>query len=335
MKKLELRRLYPAIALLFLTPLVAEYLLGSLTFGELVLFPIMILMYGAGALFFRELARRNDRGWPTIIMLGFAYALIEEGLATQSLFNPHYLGLNLLEKGFIPSLGIGGPWSVYVIILHVAWSIAVPIALVESLFPEQRLKPWLGKVGFAISGALYVFGVGLIAFGTWQKERFEASATQLSITALIALVTAAAAFVLFRRVALDRDVTGSRRVEKALALAAFVAGSAFHLVAQFGSAYLSPLAAVLIELLLPISMLVGIRLTRRHVAWAYAYTDALMIGGLLAYCLLGFFLSVRLHGSESVSGQFIPVIIILSLIGIIVFRRIRKRNEMTAEKIYG
>src|SRR3954470_10607100 len=102
-------RLKPAFSLVLLAPLIAEYLLGSLSFAQLPLFPIMMLMYGAGALFVREVARRSGRGWPAIILLGLAYGVIEEGLATQSLFNPHYLGLRLLDYGFIPAWGIGGP----------------------------------------------------------------------------------------------------------------------------------------------------------------------------------------------------------------------------------
>jgi uncharacterized membrane protein YcfT len=135
-------RLKPALSLVLLAPLIAEYLLGSLSFRQLVIFPIMALMYGAGALLVREVTRRTGRGWPTIILLGLAYAVIEEGLATQSLFNPHYLGLHLLDYGFIPALGIGAPWTVYVVVLHVAWSIVVPIGLVESLFPDRRTTPW-------------------------------------------------------------------------------------------------------------------------------------------------------------------------------------------------
>ncbi len=79
-------RLKPAFSLLVLAPLISEYLLGSLSFGQLWLFPIMLPMYGGGALLIRELARSFGRGWPTIFALGLAFAVVEEGLATQSLF---------------------------------------------------------------------------------------------------------------------------------------------------------------------------------------------------------------------------------------------------------
>ena len=207
-------RLKPALALILLAPLIAEYLLGSLSFNQLPLFPIMVLIYGAGALLVREVTRRSGRGWPTILALGLAYGIIEEGLATQSLFNPHYLGLRLLDYGFIPALGLGGPWTVYVVILHVAWSIAVPIALVESLFPSQRTSPWLGKIGLTVTGVVYVLGVTVVGFGTWTKEHFTASRPQLAITALVAVLAIAGAFVLFKpgRAAPAGPRSGDRRL---------------------------------------------------------------------------------------------------------------------------
>ncbi len=74
-------------------------------------------------------------------------------------FNPHYLGLHLLNYGFVPALGIGAPWTVYVLLLHVVWSIAVPIGFVEALFPGQRHTPWLGRLGVAVTGIVYALGV--------------------------------------------------------------------------------------------------------------------------------------------------------------------------------
>jgi hypothetical protein len=38
----------------------------------------------------REVIRHKGGGWPAIVVLAAAYGVIEEGLATQSLFNPDY-----------------------------------------------------------------------------------------------------------------------------------------------------------------------------------------------------------------------------------------------------
>ncbi|HET7536282.1 MAG TPA: hypothetical protein VFJ90_07505 [Candidatus Didemnitutus sp.] len=310
------RRLKPAFSLVVLTPLIAEYLLGSLSFAQLVLFPIMMLMYGAGALFVREVARRSGRGWPAIVLLGFAYALIEEGLATQSLFNPHYLGLRLLDYGFISAWGIGGPWTVYVVILHVAWSIAVPIGLVEALFEDQRTTPWLKTPGLIVGGVIYALGVALVTFGTHQKEKFSASGTQLLVTALVALLFIAATFVLPKRDdAKPVDAAAQPRWSPlALGWLTFFAGSVFHLLTQLGSHYLSPWMAVALALAIPAAVVAVVSTARNSGGWSVAHIDAMMLGGLLAYCWLGFFLVVRLHGTSQIPGQFFPFAIIMALV---------------------
>jgi len=137
-------RLFPVAALAVFAPLMAEFVLGDQylsgridagqQIGEFVLY---VLWYGMAAVLIREIARRTGRGWPTILLLGLGFALVEEGLLTQSLFNPHYLGLDLLSYGQVGWLGIGLPWTVFVLTLHVVWSIATPIALVESLWPGR------------------------------------------------------------------------------------------------------------------------------------------------------------------------------------------------------
>jgi hypothetical protein len=60
-------------------------------------------------------------------------------------------------------------------------------------------------------------------------------------------------------------------------------------------------------------MIVVVRTARQSGAWTCAHTDALMLGGLLAYGWLGFFLTVRLHGVESIPGQLFPFTIVMVL----------------------
>lgn len=52
---------------------------------------IFIPLYGTVAVLIREITRRTGRGWPTILLLGAAFGLIQAGLIDQSLFNPGYL----------------------------------------------------------------------------------------------------------------------------------------------------------------------------------------------------------------------------------------------------
>src|SRR4051794_30006274 len=123
------RRFVPVLSLFLLAPLVGEYLLGSLPMSLIVILPLMAALYGSGALLIRETARRIGGGWVSIALLGIAYGLVEEGFVTQSLFNPNYLHLRLLDFGYLPALGIGVPWTIFVLTIHTVWSIAVPIGL--------------------------------------------------------------------------------------------------------------------------------------------------------------------------------------------------------------
>ncbi len=132
-----LRRIAPAIGLFFLSPFVGEFLLGNVALDALPIGLIMAPMYGGGAVLIREVARRANRGWPTIILLAIAYGAIEEGLACQTLFNPSYFGFSLLHEGYIRPLGMGAWWTLFVLTLHTVWSISVPIAIIESLVPAR------------------------------------------------------------------------------------------------------------------------------------------------------------------------------------------------------
>src|ERR1035438_2814670 len=88
------RSISAAVALIFTAPLVAEFLLGNLPIKMLVALVALAPMYGGAALLIREVVRRTGRGWPSILLLGAAYTLIEEGFVTQSLFNPDYLKMH-------------------------------------------------------------------------------------------------------------------------------------------------------------------------------------------------------------------------------------------------
>src|SRR5262249_34593485 len=97
------RRIAPAIALFFLAPLVAEFLLGDFPLSMIGILLVLAPLYGGGAILIRETTRRAGRGWPTILTLALAYGIFEEAFTTQTLFNPNYLGLNLhlLDHAFV------------------------------------------------------------------------------------------------------------------------------------------------------------------------------------------------------------------------------------------
>jgi hypothetical protein len=199
-----MRRRAPIFALYFLSPLVAEFFSGTTLPIYLIFLVIPVsLYYGSGALIIREVTRRTGRGWPTILLLGLAFGVLEEGVMTQSLFNPDYLAenLHLLDPGYIGALGMGALWTVFVIGGHVLWSIGTPIALVEESTGARRTMPWLGRTGLVVVSVLFVLGCLMTLVVTKAEDSadpFTASATQIGVSLAITVVLVAIAFLLPR-----------------------------------------------------------------------------------------------------------------------------------------
>ena len=82
-----MRRFLPVLVLVVIAPVVAELLYGTVAITQIVAVLFVLPIYGAGALLIREVVRRSGRGWGSILLLGGAYGIFEEGLVLQSFFN--------------------------------------------------------------------------------------------------------------------------------------------------------------------------------------------------------------------------------------------------------
>jgi hypothetical protein len=165
--------------LFLLAPLVSEYLLGLMSLAQLPLLLLLGPFYGGAAILIREVSRRRGLGWPGIFGLALAYAVIEEGLVIQSLFNPNFMELRLLDYGYVPALGMGAWWTVYVLGIHSMWSIAVPIALMESLSPAVRHASWLRTRWIPVIAVLFLAACAVNFFFT-HRDGFMATTAQLA-----------------------------------------------------------------------------------------------------------------------------------------------------------
>jgi hypothetical protein len=270
------RSILAAVTLFFLAPIVAEFLLGDFPATWLPLLIILAPMYGGGALLIREFTRRSGRGWPTILLLGVAYAIIEEAFTTQSLFNPHYLGMHLLYHAWIPSLGTGAWWTLFMLNVHPFWSIGVSIALAEGLFPSRARTPWLGNVGLSVAAVLFAIGIYYSTSYTFRHDPFRASLAQLVVSALLVVVFAAAAFLI------PAPAPGRNPSPVPPALVTGVA--AFFLGA---AVFLSPIlwnwGAVAWILAVDLVFLAALALFSQCSAWTPLHTLSIGAGGALLY----------------------------------------------------
>lgn len=148
-----------ALTLVVLTPLVAELALGSTPMSMAWLTILWLPVYGAGVLLIREAVRRTGRGWPSLVLLGVAYELVEDGIGLQALTSPTLYG----AAGWGPRLlGFNVPYWEANAVYHVLFSVLIPIVLVELMFSGHGRAPYLGRFGLVVSGVVAVAGVALI-----------------------------------------------------------------------------------------------------------------------------------------------------------------------------
>jgi len=277
------RRSVPAaITLFFVAPFVAEYLLGDVSLKLLSALIVMAPMYGGGALLIREHVRHKGRGWPTILCLGAAYALLEEGLVTQSLFNPDYLNLHLqfLQPAHVAWLGIGGWWTLLMLNLHAFWSIGVSIALVEGLWPERTREPWLGKVGHDVVDVIFLLGLVANTIFGYRQNQFWASRAQLGVAAIVCVLLVVIALATPAGMGKREGTVPSPWLT---GIAALVLGSLLRLVPmQWGWGAVAAMLAVDAVFLLMVYAL------SRRKTWTLLHTLSLGAGGAVAYGLHAF-----------------------------------------------
>jgi hypothetical protein len=316
---------WPVACLLFLSPLIGEYLLGSLPASMIGLLPLMMAMYGAGAILIREAVRATGGGWGSIVLLATAYGLFEEGFVTQSLFNPNYLHLRLLDFGWLPALGTALPWAVFVIAIHVVWSITVPIALVESAFPDLRDRPWLGALGRGLYALAFLAGCTLIAVVSYRQVPFMASPLQFGIVGALILALCVVAFRLPRPE--SRPATSAPH-PLLLTLASFVAGSVLMLASRKAQSewHLGWPAVVALELGVMAAFVAFLIAATRDGRWSESRRFALPAGAFLVYAWIGFLTDIDLHGKDDLAGHTILAALLciaLVMIGLRVRRQTR------------
>lgn len=336
-----MRTLLHTICLAVASAVTAEFLLGdqylsgmapaAQQVSELILFTAF---YGSAAVLIRELARRARTGWPGILTLALAFGVIEEGIVDQSLFNPHFAGQHLLVYGYIPWLGTAGPWLIFVLTLHVVWSMSSPIAVMEGAFGSQ---PWVKHAGLlAIPAVLFVLGGSAIFVASWASGGFLASGVQMLVCALIAAVLVVIVFTVLRgrdKAAAGASRDGARLSGRGAAsgrgagfvvsvAAGLVLGGAFQLTHGLPHSVSAWVTALALLVVLAVGILFAV----------FVKPDALGFGSgaILVYCVVGLVNAVQ-TGPTAVIEQTVLVLIALGVLTAVAVRHLRRRHvEQTA-----
>jgi hypothetical protein len=159
-------RWYAIVFLIIVAACLAEFLTGSTPILGVIFNPLgfaaNVGLYGGGALLIREATLRWRKRWGAVLLLGGAYAVGEEGFAAKTMIDP----MSPIIGNQVYSNWAGVNWVALtnLTVFHAAFSIAVPLILVELLFPETKGHGLLGNRGMAVTGGLYGLTVFLLTF---------------------------------------------------------------------------------------------------------------------------------------------------------------------------
>jgi len=157
---------HPVALLLALTPGIPEYLSSSSPINAIILNPFMFLfqllanlgLYGSGVLLIYEAKVRWKKGWATVLLLGAAYGILEEGVALSTLYDP--------KANPVGDLGVYGHWagvnwiwSAGIVPFHALWSISLPILLLGLALPETVGKNLLSQRRIGIVAVIFLIDV--------------------------------------------------------------------------------------------------------------------------------------------------------------------------------
>src|SRR5271169_5819728 len=151
-------RSHPIVCLLLLSPGIPEYISGSSPTSAIVLNPPMFLfqvaanlgLYGPGVLLVREAMVRWKKGWATVLLLGAAYGILEEGVALSTLFDPRANPVGKLGV-YGHWLGVSWVWVAGILPVHMIFSISLPILLLGLAVPSTRGKSLLSRRGLRVA----------------------------------------------------------------------------------------------------------------------------------------------------------------------------------------
>ena len=314
-----MRRVAPVFALFFLSPLIAEFLLGDFTVAGLVALLLLGPMYGGAAILIREAVRRTGRGWPTIVTLALAYGVLEEGILTQSLFNPNYAGHHLLADGLLP-------WALFVLALHAVWSISVPIALVEGLVPDRRTTPWLKTPGLIVTTVLFLLSAAAITAGSYADGHYWASWPRLAAVLVVAAVLIAVAF---RLPTIEPAEPGT--VSPWLVGAVSLAGGAVFMASR----HFLPAGLTWIAMVADFAVLTGLVLRwSRRAGWGAPHRFALAAGAVLTYAGNSFLMH-PISGDGPVITPVSHVVFAVAALALLVVAARRTRSKRAEPALVG
>jgi hypothetical protein len=275
-------------------------------------------LYGCPALLAREVVRRPGRGWPSLLLLAAALAVLEAGAIDQSFFaeeNDLVRGWSKsVRRTYVDPLGISAFNALSFTLGHIIHSFAAPIAVAEALRADLAHQPWLRRRGIIVASLAWLLTVAAITTDLEPGHLHNATGPEvLGTLAVVALLVGIA----LRPPATRPNLADLPPIDHRHALVAgFVVATA---IAVAPDTWLG-LAALVITAVLAVGWLAWSARTRR---WTVATAAAAAVGALTSRGTLGF-LYEPLVGEVSLPAKIahnIVMLLAVLVLGTIAIRR--------------
>jgi len=159
----------PVWTLLLLSPFIAEVLSGSTRTSILFVYVPEVMVWGVGALFCRELARRWRAGGASLLLMGLALSVAEEFIIQQTSLAPMPFPGSHPEYGRM--WGVNLVYFLFMLGYESVWVVMVPVQLTELFFPRRAAQPWLRKRGIIVACVVFLLGCRIAWYGWTQQAR--------------------------------------------------------------------------------------------------------------------------------------------------------------------
>lgn len=314
------------LALAALAPICAEFLVAYLDItGDLgeSLFAVVFFMplYGGAALLIREVAVRRGLGWRGRLLLAGAFGIAMTGIIDLSLWMPDRPEIEFWDElqstTYVPFLGFSAYALVTWVLGHVVMSVAVPLVVVEGVFPRLRDRPWLGPVGTTL------WSLGFLAVATMihvdEKQAYDVHVAWSEYAGAVAGVALLVGLAFTRW---GRPVGGrSKRMAPHLVLVGAVGAVAMTCM-DF-----TPFTWLGVALLLVLVTLVAAVVLRWSTSpgWSHAHVSALAWGALFLHTVVG--LASPVPDGVTVTAKVLHTVVLtvlVLLVGLLLWRRERR-----------
>lgn len=161
----------PVVTLVLLAPFIAELLSGATRLSVIYVLIPEIMTWGCGALIIRELVRRWQGGWPSLLLLAPAIAIAEEIIIQQTSLAPLVWVKSTQIYGRM--FGVNWVWLLAMLVYETFSVVLLPVQFTELAVRDRRNAPWLRTRGLIVATVVFLLGAFLAWFAWTQNYRIR------------------------------------------------------------------------------------------------------------------------------------------------------------------